>query len=186
MIIGFIGGIGSSKTLSMTELCYKDFIKGSRIFTNYGLRFGKNNRIEYLTAEFFDDYAKSGLDLNKAFIAIDEAHVFIDSRNSLSKRNKVMMRFVTQSRKRGVTLGYTTQDISVMNFKQHGQVDLRLRKLTDYLVFCRYKKIGSGKNIKHISVQDWHDQAGRPLGRKIKDLSYITGKYDTNEIVDIM
>jgi hypothetical protein len=111
---------------------------------------------------------------------MDEAHIFIDSRRAMSARNKVFSQFLTQSRKRSVDLYYTTQDISIYTFFGSGQVDLRLRKLTDYIVIC--SSVAKGKN--HYVINEWYDQSTRKIGTKMFYANPFYPKYDTNEIVD--
>lgn len=182
MIIGLIGARGSGKTLTMTKFLYNDYVNGAKIFTNYGLRFGRKSSamIVPLDRKFFDDYRQSNFNINNASIGIDEAHVFIDSRSSMSRKNKMFSRFITQSRKRDVNLYYTTQDISMETFLTSGQVDLRLRKLTDYLVFCRFVKIDSNCYV----VNEWYKQ-GLFMNRKVFHGNEYFRRYDTREIIDI-
>jgi len=180
MIVGFIGGIGSGKTLSMTKSLHEDYKKGATIYTNYGLKFKKRSKVIPLDKEFFEDYQKSGLDLINSSIAIDEAHVFVDSRRSLSKKNKLFSKFLTQSRKRSVNLYYTTQEADIKNFFTSGQVDLRLRKLTDYLVFCEFINIGKRHYVRNIMYSNQ-----KKIGMTIFNADDYFKMYDTNEIIDI-
>lgn len=184
MIIAFIGGIGSGKTLSMTRYALEEYKRGKTIFTNYRLEFPKDRlygKVVKLDMKFFEDYTQSKFELINSVILIDEAHVFFDSRNAMLKKNKIFSKFVTQSRKRSVDLLYTTQDISPEIFKLSGQVELRLRKLTDYIIFCeKYKE----KNIVFIK-QHVYDSA---LYERYADIFYgqsFYQYYDTNEIVSL-
>lgn len=181
MIVAFIGGIGSGKTLSMTKRLYEDHQEGNSIISNYLLKFGKKADIKYLDKEFFDDYSKSELNLNRCSVAIDEAHVFVDSRRAMSTRNKLFTKFITQSRKRSVNLYYTTQESTIETFRFSGQVDLRLRKLTDYMIFCQYIDMGDNKYI----VQYWYDNSLYLIGKNIVIANKYFKLYDTNEIIDI-
>lgn len=188
MIVGIIGGIGSGKTLTMTKLLFDDYKKGYDIFTNFGIKFEqfdkeleKHGVVNKLDNEFFENYAKSKFNIINSTVAIDEAHVFIDSRRAASPRNKVFSKFITQSRKRSVDLYYTTQDKSTFHFETSGQVDLRLRKLTDYIVFCSLYSI----NGKVFVVNEWYDNALLYIGRKVFHGNPYFSKYDTNEIIDI-
>lgn len=184
MIIGFIGGIGSGKTLSMTKFLLEMYQGGSDIFSNYKLYFpksNKGNKIQYLDAKFFSDYTKSKFDIIDSCVAVDEAHVFIDSRNAMLKRNKIFSRFITQSRKRSVNFCYTTQDLNPESFLSSGQVEFRLRKLTDYIVMCEIVKINGVK----YAVNQWCNQKGQPIRNKKPYLaSPYYRYYNTNEIID--
>lgn len=63
---------------------------------------------------------------NGCCIALDEIHVLLDSRGSASKINKLMSYFILQTGKEAINLYYTTQDF--------GQVELRLRRRTDFAI----------------------------------------------------
>lgn len=174
MIIGIIGGMGTGKTLTMTYYLYKDYLNKRKIFANYMLNF----KFEKLNKTFFQNYAESKFNLIKSSIGLDELHVFLDSRSAMAKKNKMMTKFITQSRKRDVDLYYTTQDISFETFHRSGQVDLRLRKLTDMLILCNYKKI---KN-KHYVINTILFNGRRT--KKVINATEILSKYNTYEIID--
>jgi len=55
-------------------------------------------------------------------------HMFMDSRSHANKTVKALTHFILQTRHLGVILYFTTQDI--------GQVDIRLRKQVDILMYC--------------------------------------------------
>lgn len=160
---------------------YQKHNKGFHIFTNFGIKFGKKQDVQYLDKEFFNNYSQSGLELLNSVVAIDECHVFFDSRNSQLKRNKIFSKFITQSRKRSVDLIYTTQDKSPEYFLLSGQVELRLRKLTDYIIFCECEKTPYGLVvINHIC-----DKNGVLLSNDIFMGNKYFSLYDTNEIIDM-
>lgn len=172
---------GSGKTLSLVKFAYERWLKGQKIYTNFNLSFSKNNeRITMLDIKFFEDYTTSKLNFKDAIVLIDEAHVFFDSRNAMMKRNKIFSRFVTQSRKRGVDLCISTQDKSPELFFRSGQVELRLRKLTDYVIFCECIKVKGEK----IIVNTVCDRYGAPLKKTITKARPYYKLYDTYELVD--
>lgn len=127
MIIAFIGNMGSGKTLSMVRHAYKKYRKGFTIYSNIKLNFPYK---EY-DLQMIMDYAQNGKTFYKAIFLLDEAHIFLDSRMSASKRNRILTYFILQTRKADIELCYTTQ-----NFMQ---VDIRLRNQTDDIIEC-YKK----------------------------------------------
>jgi hypothetical protein len=179
MIIAFIGDIGSGKTLSMVKYMLDMGKKGSELFVNFKLMFPKNIIVKYLDNKFFSDYTKSKFDIKKSIVAIDECHVYFDSRNAMSKRNKMFSKFVTQSRKRTVNLIFTTQDKNPELFLASGQVELRLRKLTDFIIFCECIKKGGKKFI----VQHLCDHYGFEKSRTVYEASPYYPLYDTDEII---
>ena len=183
MIIAFIGMRGSGKTLSMVKFISEKYEKGFNIFSNFELKLKENKKgsVQYLDKKFFVNYAESGLDIKNSVVAIDECHVFFDSRNAMLKRNKIFSKFVTQSRKRSVDLIYTTQDKSPMYFLKSGQVELRLRKLTDMLIFCECIK---SKGHTFI-VNSYCNQYGELLTKKTFHGDKYFSMYDTDQIIDI-
>jgi len=183
MILSIIGDIGSGKTLSGVKYCYDQYKKGFTIFTNIRLVFPKIKgcgKVVKLDGQFFKDYTASKFNLINAVVFIDEAHVFFDSRNAMMKRNKIFSKFVTQSRKRSVDVLLTTQDKTPQLFLSSGQVELRARKLTDYIIFCQtYKK---GKNT--YIIQTVCDRYGLAVKKKIFPANPYFSLYDTMEIID--
>jgi len=183
MIIAYIGDIGSGKTLSVVKQLYTRYIKGYDIYTNFGLDFPedkKHGTVTSLDKQFFSDYTKSEFNIIRSQIAIDEAHVFFDSRNAMMKKNKIFSKFITQSRKRSVDLYYTTQDKSPYHFIQSGQVELRLRKLTDYIIFCESHKIKG----KTFIINNIYDRYGCLMNKNIYQGDKYFKLYDTNQIID--
>ena len=181
MILAFIGGIGSGKTLSMVRFMHEKYKCGRHIFTNFGIKFKGPENVTMLDMAFFSNYQKSGFNVIDSVVAIDEAHVFIDSRNAMSRKNKLFSKFVTQSRKRSVDLIYTTQDKNPDMFLHSGQVELRLRKLTDYIIFCQCLHKGSQVYI----INSYCDSYGIKLKKSVFLGNDYFDCYDTNEIIDI-
>lgn len=200
MITAFIGDKGSGKTLAMTiDLFTNYYLKSRTIYANYGLLFGNKAPIMMLDKNFYDDFKKSKFNLKSCAVAIDEAHVFIDSRRTMSDRNIMFSKFITQSRKRDVDLKYTTQDVSYERFIHSGQVELRLRKLTDEIIFCKtITFFNDGKRHPQENYEDLIDPKKHRMyciqikyrGGVIVSKSMILAnpyfkKYDTNEIIDL-
>lgn len=199
MIVAYIGDRGSGKSLAMTIKLYNDFYKKDRmIYSNYGLRFPNEDKITALDKQFFEDFKKSDFQIFNCAVAIDEAHVFIDSRRSMSPRNIMFSKFITQSRKREVDLYYTTQDVNVERFMSSGQVEMRLRKLTDEVIFCKTLTIFGDKskkpetNYEHfidVKKDKMYSLQFTYRGGLLKKKSCILANkymklYDSNEIVD--
>ena len=110
-----VGELGAGKTLSLTYLAYRNFLKGKKIYSNYWLSFPHTriNSVEEL------DLMKSG------FFAGDELWLWIDARASTSKKNKIVSSILLKSRKRDIHFSYTTQSFR--------QVDTRIRNVTDFI-----------------------------------------------------
>ncbi len=164
----------------------QDLYKGKKIYCNIKLKnipdkYKKN--IIYMTKEKIIDifeHVKTGTwDMTNSTVFIQEAHNYMDSRNSASNKNKVLSYWILQSRHTGkgsCDIIYDTQALT--------QVDIRLRRNTDmilhpmiiewegekpYTICCMvYGKIGH--NDERFSMN--------------LDVSKTRDQYDTHEIVD--
>jgi hypothetical protein len=118
MIIGFMGELGSGKTLGSVIFAYYLWLLSDKkltIWANFNLKNAKKIKSIYQLKK-----------LNNAILVLDELHTLIDSR--LWKYNKEIMDFFLQLRKYNDFLIFTTQHIK--------QVDVRLRNITQYLFYC--------------------------------------------------
>ncbi len=142
-------GFGSGKTLLMTVRLYRKFRQGRAVKTNYGVPFETSPLLP-------EDMANQSVELANIEMGADELQVWMDSR--LNFGNVKLSHFVLQTRKRSVGFHYTSQDFI--------QVDKRVRRNTDFLVFCQ--KVGkhtfeyrvvrprTGKLVRHFRLD------GRP------------------------
>lgn len=173
MIIGFVGPRGQGKTLLMSARLRRRYRRGYKILTNYEVNFPHGS----LNAK---KLVEMGEELKNCAIGVDEIHVLLDSRNSMSNRNKMITYFILQTRKRNVVLFFTTQD--------YGQVDVRLRRNTDFWVECiRITKIHSvtGKKIKtnKFLYKIYEGLTGRLLDIRLINGEQFFGIYDTQEVI---
>lgn len=168
MLIGVTGALGSGKTLFMTRCLYKEYAKNNdkKIVTNYKLI---NIPHRFIVAKELFDLKSS---LQDTILGVDEMHIFMDCRESI--KNKQMTHFILQTRHLGVHLYFTTQDIS--------QVDIRLRRMLDVLVYCTQTHMDDFFKIKII---DYRDTLNITTNTFIFDGSSYYDMYDTREIVDI-
>jgi hypothetical protein len=140
MLIGIEGGLGCGKTLAMTYLGYLAKTKyHSKVSSNYFTKF----------ADTFIDSEQSFNEFRSGMMLLDEIWLWSDSRKSSSKRNEIVNKIPLTSRKRRLIIVYTSQQL--------GQVDLRIRNITD--IFVRVKL----KIIKDTKGNPLLDQKGRPL-----------------------
>lgn len=129
IIIGFVGEMRSGKTLMMSYFLAQDYRlmkKDGRkplIFANYKLSFP----CTVISPKSMSDAAvdKENDIFKECSIGIDEMHVFMDSRTSGAKRNRLIGLFCSQSGKQKNTLYWTSQFLR--------QVDVRLRMNTSIL-----------------------------------------------------
>jgi len=177
VIFGFIGTVGSGKTLSMTVEAFKYYNKGMKIFSNYGLSFPH----EKLTKKRFDTLIEEKEQLQNCVILLDEIHIWLDSRSSMSKKNKTVTYFLLQTRKRNVRLLFTTQHFH--------QIDKRLRDTTDVICYCTNVTNKSSLVTTDASfiLQEFFFQYSKKRPRKkiIPGHKYYC-LYDTTEIVDFL
>jgi len=168
MIIAITGSMGSGKTLLASALAYKYFSQGSNIYANYGLKF-KHSPL------MMSDISDFSFDFSNALLVIDEIHLFMDSRQSATKTNRIISYFITQSRKRNLVLVYTTQ--------QSNQVDKRLRNNTDYFIKCENLTPGAKKDMYiKWTITDMENNSKKFV--LIADPYFDI--YDTHQIIDFM
>lgn len=169
-IVGLIGKPGSGKTLMMTQLCHKEKIKGRKVVSNYGYKYNDSNFVAsdlINNIDIFDDVV----------LACDEMHVFMDSREHASKKNKLISVLITQTRKLDVDLLFTTQRLH--------QVDRRLRDLTDIIIECKSRTVDydiNGEAIK-IFIYKFHFLDDGKVVKVISDMRETFGLYDTKEVI---
>lgn len=175
----FIGTVGGGKTLSMVYEAYKYYkYRGYTVYANFGLRFPHIK----LTKEKFDELIGSPDGLQNAVVLIDECHIWLDSRSSMRKKNKMITYFILQTRKRNVRLLATTQHLH--------QVDKRLRDTVDILVFC--KNVSNNTSLVSKEGQTWIQQEylfqWKEMQRPMKHLLYgnpVFPLFDTTEVVSL-
>ena len=134
MLMGIFGGLGSGKTLTLTYFLWK--YRRNPVYANYHLAF-KHDYIEN---------PEDLLAVSQGYLGLDELWAWMDSRVSGSKKNRILGHFLLTSRKRNCHVLYTTQ-----HFKQ---VDVRVRNITDILVFPKYDSKSKTLAIEMVSQYD--------------------------------
>lgn len=124
MLVGLMGKMGTGKTHGMTVLgIYLHKMTGAPIYANYTLNGVPYTRISSL---------KELWQINGGIVLLDELWLSMDAR--MWKDNVAITRFINQTRKKKITLLYTTQHIR--------QIELRTRNATDILIYCEKKPEG--------------------------------------------
>lgn len=161
--MAIIGELGAGKTLCLTYMCYRNYLKGKKIFSNYELKF-PHTKVKEL-----DDL----LNMKEGFAGMDELWLWVDCRASASKKNRVISAILLKSRKRGIHICYVTQAFR--------QVDVRIRNVTDFI------------GIPMLSPrEDWcrFNVITNPGFDLVKSYTFPTAKYfqlfDTREEIDPM
>lgn len=163
MIFGFVGQIGSGKTLLMSVFAADFFRQGWPVFSNYALTFG--DRITTLDELF---------NLSNGLVVLDEIQTIADSRQF--KGNNSVTQWLLQSRKSRLHLFFTTQSIS--------QVDVRFRNQLDFVLLARSVR-GVDQRGTRFDVVDWNLQRSVSGGVLWHDKKFYT-LYDTYQKVDIL
>jgi hypothetical protein len=135
----------------------------------------KIHRIHYTYISFEDFYrifkeADQGLrTLSNCLFLIDEAYLFMDSRTSGSKMNRIFNSFIFQTRKRGVDVYIATHSLA--------RIDKRVRAAIDVAISCRFNLATS---IATLKIRDMHTASRRTM-RLFGPLYWHF--YDTRELV---
>lgn len=172
MIISYEGTRGKGKTLSCVREAYQHYLKGYDIYSNIKLNKKYFKEYKMYDKEDLISYVQGDKQFKKSFFIMDEIHVYLDSRMSMSKINTIISYFLLQTRKRNVRLGYTTQFFD--------QVEKRLRNLTEIRILCDYYDKGD-KRIQHnqIFIKDTYE-----LYHMDFTANPYYDTYDTDEIVN--
>jgi hypothetical protein len=163
LIIGFFGSLGSGKTLMMTA--FTDAASRS-------LGIGAVANYDTDVASRLENLAQL-VNSRNVVIAIDEIHAaLLDSRAFKSQKSIATTQWVDLIRKDSCLLFYTAQSFR--------RVDVRLRDLTNYLVFCRYNYV-SRRVRAELFVSDYSGQSVRHVGVMSVDATYWFGRYNTRD-----
>ena len=190
MIIGIEGSIGQGKTLTMVFLALQEYKEHrKRIFANFHL---KGVPYEYITFEDFIKWSRNceacklvdvelcsvcgSRSFKRSVILVDEAHIWMDSRTSASKMNRLQTYLMLQTGKEGINLYYTTQSFR--------QVDIRLRQRTDIFLFVR-KKVVNGEPSHLVKMEDVTRPPGTYPRRLVIPAKEVWDFYDTEEVVHL-
>jgi hypothetical protein len=132
MMFGYIGQIGSGKTLSMIRDVVRRYEREKGRFQIYSNIHLKGLKYTFLKLEDLMLWAQEEHDFKgETLMIVDEFHIWMDSRSSMMRKSRIVSYFLLQTRKVGVDLYWTTQ------FPD--QVDKRVRNLSDISIECYHK-----------------------------------------------
>jgi hypothetical protein len=171
MIIGMIGRMGTGKTLSAVRYAYHFYKSGYTIYSNIHLKFPHR----YVGLQDLINLCNNQTYLEKSVMLIDEVGFYVDSRNSQSKKNRLISLWIVMTRKLGVHVLYTSQ-------KFHA-IDRRLRDNTDVVIQCESKDYKGNKYTKNLLMKQ--TEFGISLKSDVFKSSLYYDKYDTRELVKI-
>ena len=167
-LYAYVGELGTGKTLGLTYMALRNWLKGKDIYSNYKLNFPPTefgNRIIYVRT--IDDIQNIG----DGFACLDELWLWLDSRASGSKKNKIISVILSASRKMGFDIGYTTQSLH--------QIDKRVRDITDMLVIPQI----SGNGLKCTLYFVKNDQTRKLIRTYRFPTELMYNCYNTREII---
>lgn len=164
MLTVIYGGVGSGKTLLLTILGY--YLK-SNIISNYQLFFQKP---DYKIEEFnVSKFVQAKYENCK--ILMDEAYVYLESRLSMSNKNKAFSYILFQSRKKSIDMYLTVQLVST--------IEKRYREMFDYSIFSH-----GFNGFEYIySVYNHTNKETKILKLREDKIIGFYQLYDTNEVV---
>lgn len=152
MIYGYVGIIGSGKTLGAIIQAYRDFTSGEKVYSTMPLSF------EHIPVRDANDF----LNCKDGTLLGDELWFTLDSRFSRSKQNAILATILLRSRKQMLNIIYTEQHIT--------QIDVRIRRNTQFFVESRIDPYFD----KIAKAEDWVNRGGHfELEQQISDTSGI-------------
>lgn len=181
MLIGYIGGVGSGKSLSMTREILKKVSEGQTIYCNYPIISKNVHRLKWTDVLcektiVKNGKEKTGLGVNWDFwedktgfsIVLDEIHNVLHARKPSSNVN--MINWIAQLRK---ILG-EDEDYNFMYSSQiMERVDIALRDLTTEIIYCEtYYKMRVGGGYKMV-LKNQYKRVYSKQGYKVKSIPTV-------------
>ena len=165
-IITLVGKKGNGKSLTMTALGVEYHLTdGLNIFSNYDLY-----DVDYIPVSF-KDLASFPEWLHDGVVLIDESHIGADAYAFFTQQTKDITKFMTQTRKRHLTILMTTQIFT--------QMAKRLRLLTDYIIECQRTNI---EGVIRLDIYD-KDNAYEHMNGFFLDGRPYFKHYDTEQLI---
>lgn len=175
MIIGYYGNVRQGKTYGAVIELFQLWLAGYTIYSNTWLAFP----FKPLTLDFLLDIVEKDLDIedNSVFF-IDEISIWLDSRSSMSKRNKIASYMLQQSGKLGNNTDYGL--IILFTAQYPDMVDKRLRHFTDKGIESEKFEINSEKYFMQ-TVTVFRGKKSYSYKRIIKGNPKLYALYDTRK-----
>ena len=173
MLIGIEGELGGGKTLMMVRYLLQEYARKRKIMTNLKL-----NYASYLPLDIIS-LLEDNKELENVVLGIDELTVYVDCRLSMSKANRFFSYLVLQSRKRGVDIYYTTQDMSM--------IESRVTDHTYFFVLC--EKIFDKNNkcvddYRYYTIFDFRNRRKPYIDNFVMKIRPYYKYYDTDQIIE--
>lgn len=114
-----MGELGAGKTATLTYLTWKNWLyRRRRIYCNYNLF-----KIPYIRVDTIEKIDN----MRDGFVSLDEMWTILNSRTSISKKNRIVNSIILKSRKRDLNYTFVTQMLDL--------VDKNVRRLVDFIAF---------------------------------------------------
>jgi hypothetical protein len=195
MIIVFVGGIGSGKSVSVIKELHERS-KYSEAYVNFETKKipnVKRIRMDWIvdTVEkegkkqkvvnypFWNKLRNSG---KRFSIYLDEIHNIMHSRMSMTKQNVLMSMWISQIRK---VFGEAEKDHLYCISQKLRRIDISLRDLAHWIIECEKIETPDGiriLNTYYKGVEDYEME--RVSGRKMFDPRPLFKYYDSYELLD--
>jgi hypothetical protein len=175
MIIGYYGNVRQGKTYSAITELFQLYLNGYKIYSNTWLAFPYTP----LTLDFLLDVVEKDLSLDDNSVwFIDEVSIWIDSRASMSKRNKIASYMLQQSGKLGNNTDYGL--ILIFTAQYPDMVDKRLRHFTDKGIECEKFLVNDEKYFKQ-NITIFRGRKTYSYCKIIKGNPILFSLYDTRK-----
>lgn len=175
MIIGYYGNVRQGKTYGAVLELFTLYLKGYTIYSNTWLAFP----FKKLTLDFLLDIVEKDLDLeDKCVFFIDEVPIWLDSRCSSTKRNRVVSYFLAQTGKLSKDTDYGL--ILYFTAQYPDMVDKRLRHFTDKGIECE-KFISENNKYFIQTITVFRGTKSYEYKKLIKGNSLLFNLYDTRK-----
>lgn len=182
MINLVIGRQGSGKTLLLVKKAEEYFNSGRKVYSNVHLNF------PYSPIDYNDIV---NCEYENAIIILDEIHLLLPARNSMSKRNReICDSFLSMVRKKGLVIYGSTQT--------ERKVDIRFREEADFIYRCtkyafingRWTYISQSKKLDkivpiNIKTEIWDSYTENILIQFFR-ANRLFDLYDTTQIIKVL
>lgn len=175
MIIGYYGNVRQGKTYGAVLELFILYLQGYVIYSNTWLAFP----FKKLTLDFLLDIVEKDLNIeDNAVFFIDEISIWLDSRSSMSKRNKIASYMLQQSGKLGNNTDYGL--ILLFTAQYPDMVDKRLRHFTDKGIESEKFEVNGVKHfLQRVTI--FRGKKSYSYNRIIKGHPMLYSLYDTRK-----
>ena len=171
-----LGDKGFGKSVVMTYYLYRAYLQHKTIYSNYSFTF-----------KFKQMVMNEMNELKNCALAIDEAYLYADCRNSTSKQNIFIASLASQSRKRGVDMFINSQKIWKLDVRLRDEWEYKYHMMPYVLHDHHLKKATveeiDNKKITHIKYCRL-DKMGKYDSYRLNAKKYFN-LYDSDEVIPI-